>query len=307
MHESRLLQAVAQSLADPIFVLDYDGRCLQAVSGDRDGELGCCRYLEGQMLQDVLPTQTAEQILGLIRQAIDEQRIVVTEFPLLSSNCLCFQPDGPQQEQWFEGRLCPVPQRPGEEGLASVVWIVINITRRKELELELRRLATQDELTGLPNRRHFFELFMASLGEFQRYGGYTALAILDLDHFKQVNDDFGHPVGDRVLAHFASVVSRQLRVPDLFARIGGEEFAILLPHTPPDKAHSLLGRIQETLRQAPLVLSPGVEIPVRVSIGLTGFMPQDQSLSDILRRADLLLYQAKDQGRDQICQSHSNH
>ena len=201
----------------------------------------------------------------------------------------------------------------------SAVWITVNatplfrdgalqevyasfedITERALLAQELRRQATTDELTGLPNRRSF----MARLeSEFQRTRRNAAIrsgvAALDLDHFKRVNDTWGHAAGDAVLRHAARVIGSAVRGADLFGRTGGEEFSLLLPDTDPVEGAALAERLRVALRASPACYA-GVEIPVTVSIGLTTIDPADASVDEVLARADAALYDAKQAGRDAV-------
>ena len=183
--------------------------------------------------------------------------------------------------------------------LRSAIGTVQDISDAKAMELELRRLATTDTLTGLPNRRSFIERMEQELSRFQRNGEPTAVLMLDLDHFKQINDRYGHAHGDAVLRHFASLVNESLRKMDMVGRLGGEEFAILMPDTDLDGARLFAERLRKRLEQSPCPSEQG-EISVTVSIGLTLFADQDLSYDPALARADEALYRAKELGRNRV-------
>jgi diguanylate cyclase (GGDEF)-like protein/PAS domain S-box-containing protein len=181
---------------------------------------------------------------------------------------------------------------------------IFDVTAQKELEEQLRDLATHDALTGASNRRHFIELVEKERERARRYARPLALCMLDVDHFKSVNDRHGHATGDRVLAAIARAAFGVLRTNDSLGRIGGEEFVILLPDT------QLAGGIAvaERVRAAVTALRVGSEadgadapevIEVTVSIGVTEFRSGD-SAESLLKRADRAMYQAKAAGRNRV-------
>lgn len=171
--------------------------------------------------------------------------------------------------------------------------------RTRELALaneELERLARQDALTGLPNRRVATERLAAEFQAMRRTGAPYAVLMLDIDFFKRVNDTWGHEVGDQVLKRLAQVLRASVRATDLAARLGGEEFVVLLPDTPLEAALS----VAEKIRQAVQAASDPVAGTVTVSIGVALASPQDRNEDDVLRRADAGLYAAKSAGRNRV-------
>ncbi|WP_159874757.1 sensor domain-containing diguanylate cyclase [Aquitalea denitrificans] len=172
--------------------------------------------------------------------------------------------------------------------------------QRDQHEKKLFQLATMDELTRLDNRRNFLLQAARELKRSQRNGTDMAVLMMDLDHFKNINDAYGHAAGDQVITHFAKLCRQILRATDLAGRLGGEEFAALLPEA--DSTHALA--VAERLRTAvndSLVEANGQQIHYTVSIGLSLLRDSDQHVDDLLKRADKLLYQAKHQGRNQVC------
>jgi diguanylate cyclase (GGDEF)-like protein len=159
------------------------------------------------------------------------------------------------------------------------------------------RAATRDFLTGLYNRREAMALAEAELARAQRTPSPLCILILDIDHFKRVNDTYGHDGGDEVLKFFAQLLSQALRQHDLLARIGGEEFLVLLPDTDLTGAQSMAERLLQVLRGSTLNYA-GTRIGITCSIGVTAWRGPEDNMQAMLIRADLLLYQAKQQGRD---------
>jgi diguanylate cyclase (GGDEF)-like protein/PAS domain S-box-containing protein len=187
-----------------------------------------------------------------------------------------------------------------EEGLPRhFIAVMEDISARKRQEQELKRLATTDALTGLLNRRAFLEEVVQELQRYRRHGHEGALLMLDLDHFKRVNDRHGHAVGDAVLVQVSAALRERLRLTDRIGRLGGEEFAVLLPETGPEGALALAQALREEVG-AQRIPTPDGPLGVTVSIGLSGFAPGETDAVPLLGRADQALYQAKEQGRNRV-------
>jgi diguanylate cyclase (GGDEF)-like protein len=189
----------------------------------------------------------------------------------------------------------------------ELVMLCSDVTRQKKVELELlaaqeelERLAHTDELTGVPNRRHFLSVLANEVLRARRYRHPLCLAMLDLDHFKNINDRYGHAGGDAVLRHFTGFLRQQLRAVDLVGRLGGEEFALLLPETGADEALFVLRRIMDQLAQAPLdAIAPGLRYTF--SGGLVSLSDDDPATTEwMLGQADAAMYRAKAAGRNRI-------
>lgn len=191
---------------------------------------------------------------------------------------------------------------PSREAGGGVVWhgFVTDITDRKRAELELRELAATDALTSLPNRRHFMSRIAAELARIKSDGGHgSAVLMCDLDHFKHINDTWGHAIGDGVLQHFARMLRAQLREIDLVGRIGGEEFAVVLPDTDIESAHLFAHDVQRRIADTPYITG-GQRIPLTVSIGISALHTHDDDAELALSRSDRALYYAKQRGRNRI-------
>jgi len=184
------------------------------------------------------------------------------------------------------------------EGQWCAAGSVRDITRRKHDEQELKRLANTDALTGAYNRRRFLELAGQELARAKRYGGPLSLLMLDLDHFKAVNDNYGHEAGDLVLKDMVRVCQGVLREVDIFGRVGGEEFMALLPETGLDGGRNVAERLRAALAAAP-VAADGNQISYTASIGVAA-LESEMTLEPLMKQADQAMYQAKQTGRNRV-------
>ena len=175
---------------------------------------------------------------------------------------------------------------------------VRDITEHKQNEEALKRLANTDGLTGVLNRRRFMELARQEVARSRRYGGPLSLIMLDVDHFKAVNDTHGHEVGDEVLVSLSKVCRKVLRQVDLFGRVGGEEFMALLPETDLAAAAKVAERLRLELARHP-VSGSHPQLRVTISLGVSQLVP-DMRLSDLMRTADDAMYRAKQNGRNRV-------
>ncbi len=171
------------------------------------------------------------------------------------------------------------------------------IQEQQERIRQSEAAARVDFLTRLANRRAFEQRLSEELERVRRYGGTFSLILMDIDEFKKVNDEFGHPAGDRVLKFIAAVLNEKVRATDFVSRYGGEEFAVLLPETPADRARVVAEKIRKTLQNSSL-LHGKTKIKVTVSAGVGGVKPDGESLADLVARVDAALYQAKKKGRN---------
>ena len=173
-----------------------------------------------------------------------------------------------------------------------------NITQRKKLEGELRRLATTDGLTEIFNRRYFMDLAEKEVSRSHRYKKPVSLIMMDIDHFKKVNDTFGHSVGDQVLKAFSKEIKSKLRTSDIFGRLGGEEFGLLLVETDLQAAVEVAQRFVVMLSKL-IVSADQAQVTFTVSAGVAQ-LQKGEELKTLLTRADQALYSAKDGGRNRV-------
>ncbi|MGG5870374.1 diguanylate cyclase [Pseudomonas peli] len=168
---------------------------------------------------------------------------------------------------------------------------------RDHLE-EQRQKALIDPLTGLPNRAGWSERLELEMARWKRYGGELLLAVLDIDHFKRINDGYGHLAGDKVLKIIAGELAKRLRKTDFIARFGGEEFVLLIPSTPMEGGHQLLQTLLDGVEQCPFHFR-GERVTITLSAGLTAFTG-DEGSDKVFERADQALYRAKSGGRNRV-------
>lgn len=176
-----------------------------------------------------------------------------------------------------------------------------DITDRRALELALRHQAHTDHLTGVGSRGYFMEQAELELNRALRYGNALSLFMLDIDFFKAINDAHGHRAGDAVLKALATICRQTLREVDVIGRVGGEEFAMLLPKAHASAAVEVAERLRVAVEAAAIEVDAGEHVRFTVSIGVTSAQPRETSLDKLIKRADEALYAAKHQGRNRVC------
>ena len=185
--------------------------------------------------------------------------------------------------------------------MINFIAVKADITERKHAQNELQRLARTDPLTGLFNRRRFFEIAEKEFAESIRYDRPLSVIILDLDLFKEINDTYGHLVGDQALIHIGKLLLKASRTPDTAARYGGEEFVVLLPETEGANAKIFAERLRKLVEDSP-IQSGNNTIHFTVSIGVAGkkTTAEVETLDQLISQADQALYKAKGKGRNQV-------
>ena len=241
--------------------------------------------LEGKHIQTIFTSARQQFVATNLKEILEkgEQRTFET---LLAS------PDSPIPVE-INARLIAFRGKPAVLGIAR------DITERKILQARLEYQASTDPLTALNNRRHFLLKADQEYLRFRRYGNSFAMLMLDLDHFKNVNDTYGHQTGDALLREFARQMRVAFRHSDVLGRIGGEEFSVLLLESSLHRGIEIAERLRQQVEKSPLQLNL-TTVPYTVSIGVTTASVCDASLDVIMRRADAALYRAKRNGRNQV-------
>ncbi|SFH24611.1 GGDEF domain-containing protein [Pseudomonas sp. NFACC45] len=253
-------------------------------------------HADNQSASREMDTQIREQVDGLqssVQEADDLEglkQVLENHLEGLLGTMDQHQKQRDQREQEVSARLKSLAERVAlMEQDAQVV--------RDNLE-EQRQKALIDPLTGLPNRAAWSERLEQEVAQWQRHGNSLLLAMLDLDHFKRINDNYGHLAGDRVLKIIASVLRRRLRGSDFIARFGGEEFVLLVPDTPLAAGARLAESLRAAIEACPFHFK-GEPVTITVSVGMTAFKTGEHSDS-VLKRADQALYRAKNAGRNRV-------
>jgi len=198
----------------------------------------------------------------------------------------------------FPMSLCVGARNYGERWMFT--GIVRDITERKEMEKELKKMASTDALTGLYNRGFLNNSLENEYRRAIRYNSQLSLMILDIDHFKNVNDNYGHPVGDSVLLHIATELKRQARDIDIVARYGGEEFVLILPQTDSQSSLILAERLRASIEALNIPIDDLI-LNVTISVGLVSIpTTKAESADHLLTIADRALYEAKRRGRNRV-------
>jgi diguanylate cyclase (GGDEF)-like protein/PAS domain S-box-containing protein len=237
-----------------------------------------------------IPENKQEEYLALRQAALDGMAFS-------NIDTLRLKKDGKQ----FPVSLSVAPLRGQHNQVVGHMDIIADITERKRLQEELRQQATTDVLTGTFNRRYFMELAAHELKRAARHQHPLAIAVMDLDHFKLINDTYGHAAGDQTLVHFTKICQKNIRDIDVFARLGGDEFVLLLPNTNGEQARDVVERIRLALIDQPIDLD-GNPVRLTFSSGVAGLTHahSGENLDTVFNRADQALYQAKQTGRNRV-------
>ena len=289
-----LLEDMLAVLPDMIFVVSESGRYLKVIGGGDREHFHDGSYLVGKTIQEVMPASRAEWMLEQIDAALSNCAQLNVEYSLTAEEVGLEEEPGPAGEVWYEARIRPLGKKVDNERV--IVWVCSNITERHRLEEQLKALVEYDELTGINNRRKLMRELEERLEEMRRYGTSVALLLLDIDHFKRVNDGYGHLVGDRVLCELSNILATNIREPDLLARFGGEEFAVLMPNTSVQQAEIAAERLRLAVNRHRF--NEPDEIRLTISLGLATCRKDDPDITCVLQRADTALYKAKARGRN---------
>ena len=275
---------VTENSTDIVLNCDTQGR-MRFVSqsvrqiGGHDPDL-----LIGKPVSTLLHPDDAPRATAALRRAIaNRDGVTINEYRALTEA---------GEVRWFETHSRAVVDDDGT--VTGLVSAIRDITHRKANEERLSRAALTDPLTGLMNRRGLDDELAARLAS----GAGGCVALFDLDHFKQVNDTYGHPAGDEVLRRFATLARSSVRDQDMVARLGGEEFAVVLPEATIEQARLVCDRLRCAVADARMRVE-GVVIAVTVSGGVARYS-EGQKVDDVLRVADVALYRAKSDGRDRL-------
>jgi len=289
---------LTETMKDVVWILDTETLHFSYVSTSVQSLRGYTpEEIMTQPLDAALTPEEAERLKHIIRDnrekflsgAMDSQTYLTSEIEQVHK-------DG--SSVWTEAIARYVKN--DTTGAVEIHGVTRDISERRALRLELERQATTDSLTGTANRRHFLNTAQKEIERCKRHGGPLSLLMLDIDHFKNVNDTFGHAMGDLALQAVAKACGKRLRSSDLLGRIGGEEFALLLVETDMDKACCAGKRLLVQVEENELFAKNGQPVRLTISIGVAELRPHEEALSDLMVRADQALYKAKNLGRNRL-------
>jgi diguanylate cyclase (GGDEF)-like protein/PAS domain S-box-containing protein len=282
------MRDITRSLAVGLFVLDQNGR-LSMMNPEAERLLGWTETeLCGEEVHDLILPELESDAAGELKNGF-----VLQEH---SRNDDLFQrKDGSS----FHAAYVVSPLLIAEQPAGTVVSFQ-DISERKRMEREMERMATQDELTGLYNRRELNKRLEEELRRAERYDQYFSVWMLDIDHFKQINDTFGHQDGDTVLKVLAENLKQMLRDTDIVARFGGEEFTAILAHTDLELAMQMAERVRAEMAEMAVGPNHDNRLSVTVSIGVAAYPMHGTTAEDLIRAADQGLYVAKQEGRNRV-------
>lgn len=286
----RFLSDLIENSGTLIFAKDREGR-YRLVNRKFEESTGMGREsVLGQTDTTLYPEAIAAQFRQNDLVVMESGRVIESEETLQDSTGL----------HSFLTVKFPLRDEAGE--INGVCGMATDITERKLIQQEVERLAQTDVLTNLPNRRHLMSLAELEVSRTLRYSGELSVLMMDIDHFKSINDTHGHEAGDAVLSKIGTLCREALREVDVVGRIGGEEFAILLPQTDHDQAIVVAERLRQTIADAVTVLHDGALLQFTVSIGGAVFVGDASiNLERLLSQADKCLYEAKRSGRNRVC------
>jgi diguanylate cyclase (GGDEF)-like protein/PAS domain S-box-containing protein len=246
---------------------------------------------EKKILGQVNPTvpESKTKEYGALRQA------TLNGMAFSNMDTLRVKKDGTQ----FPVSVSVAPLRGQQGQVIGRLHIIADSTERKRFQEELRQQATTDELTRVSNRRHFLELAHSEIKRAVRLNRPPAIALIDIDHFKQINDSFGHAAGDQALIAFTKICQKHIREIDVFARFGGDEFVLLLPETNQEQAYEVVERVRLALTTQPIDLD-GKPVALTISAGISSLSGDQESTDTLLGQADQALYRAKETGRNNV-------
>ena len=285
------------TIPDPFMVISEEGTYLEVFGGTERTLYDDGTPLKGKNIYEFMEKDFSDYFIGKIRQTFAGNVLNCFEYQLETDRVSLPELNGPGGSQWFEARMYPMPKP--YMGHRAVTVMIINITERRLLQQRLKDLSYLDPLTSLANRRYFMERIAEELEEHYANGTNVHVLLCDVDHFKWINDLYGHLAGDAILKGFASVVHQVLKRTHTIARFGGDEFIISLVGMTTEqvleKCNELLLAVQEYE-----FMYDNIRIPVRISIGVAAASPHVDDINGLVRWADKALYEAKNQGRNRV-------
>lgn len=305
MKREEWLSFMLKQLPDRFLIIDDRGVIIDSFGEAAQTDLGSHSKYLNHSFYDLLPVSVAERLEQSYRQTL----LTGQSHSLQYSTTICQQLqlsieeldawDG-LDERWFEASFKPITLGNGNQ---FVLWHDKEITKAHLHQVELKRLAETDELTGILNRRAFNLRLECDFD--QPLQQQLSCLMIDIDHFKEINDQVGHLSGDDVIVQVAKICQGLIRASDYIGRLGGEEFGIVLAHTNAIQAYDIAERIRQSIETTPCQVDDHIILPT-VSIGIAELSEQVSSVRELLVQADKAMYYSKQTGRNQVTLYHHN-
>ncbi len=286
------LDTILENLPTMLFLKDAETHEFLRLNKFGEELLGMPRdQIIGKTVFDLFPAHQAKQFAEIDQEILSSQKEAVVDLKI----------DTVSGPRYLHTRNIALRNNAGR--VRFLLGVATDVTEEKHLRDELQNLASHDSLTGMLNRRVVMERLNAEVARATRYGSELSLIIFDVDHFKQVNDTYGHQAGDRVLRDLAETVGQVTRASDIVGRYGGEEFLLVLPMTDSKSAEELAERMRKRIEDILIkqMSEPEYSIRITISLGVASLTAERQSSAELIHAADEALYNAKREGRNRVC------
>ncbi|MGD8122279.1 sensor domain-containing diguanylate cyclase [Vibrio sp. TRT 2004] len=304
MQREEWLSLMLRELPERLLILDEHGRILETFGSTLQSPSYSTEKLN-QTFSDLVPPTVAEKVHQSLTQTLKSNqtthlRYSITPCQLLMSSIEELDAWSDIEERWFEAIFKPITLSNGSK---YIMWQEREITLARQQELELRKLADTDELTGILNRRAFMLYLEQGFNNPSELG--LSCLMIDIDHFKEINDQVGHLSGDEVITQVAHICHEMIRGNDYIGRLGGEEFGIVLTDTNAIQAYDIAERIRQSIESTPCHVDGHIILPT-VSIGIAELNGQVSSVRELMVQADKAMYYSKQTGRNQVTLYYDN-
>ncbi len=290
-----LLSAFINAMPELAFILDETGEYIEIYGSHQELLYASKEVLLGNKLTAFIPQEVSRQIMETINLTLKTRQAQVLNYELEINGI----------KKYFQGHTSILDfEYKTSPHLGKIIWIAHDISEQELAKQEAHKLSLYDTLTGLPNRRFLMERLAQEIARAKRHEQLGALLFIDLDNFKVINDSFGHLTGDLLLIEVAERLTRQLRKEDVACRLGGDEFVILLANlennlvTASGQAQTIVRKILEIVRETYTL--EGIKHDIGCSIGMVLFPEGKCDSHDLIKYADIAMYQAKDEGKNTI-------
>lgn len=294
---SDLSVSLFNTIPDPFLVISEDGVYLEVLGGTERSLYDDGTPLKGKNIYEFMEKAFADYFMDQLHKTLGGKTLNCFEYQLQTERVVLPELNGPGGQQWFEARMFPMENL--YLGHRAVTVMIINITERKLLHQRLSELSYLDPLTSLANRRYFMERISEELEEHYAKGTSVHVLLCDIDHFKSINDRYGHLAGDAILKGFATIVRKVLKQTHTIARFGGDEFIISLVNMTNEQVLEKSNELRLAIQDYPFDYE-GKQISVCISIGVATASNEVNDITALVGCADKALYEAKKQGRNRV-------